>query len=87
MRAEASKGVVLIELSRLNGKKFFLNCELIKTIEATPDTVITLTSGEKLMVKESVQAVVDQSTHYLKRLRQEPFESIIKVTNPERSGE
>ena len=87
MRAEASKGVVLIELSRLNGKKFFLNCELIKTIEATPDTVITLTSGEKLMVKESVQAVVDQSTHYLKRLRQEPLESIIKVTNPERSGE
>jgi len=87
VRAEASKGVVLIELSRLNGKKFFLNCELIKTIEATPDTVITLTSGEKLMVKESVQAVVDQSTHYLKRLRQEPLESIIKVTNPERSGE
>ncbi len=77
----------MIELSRLNGKKFFLNCELIKTIEATPDTVITLTSGEKLMVKESVQTVVDQSTHYLKRLRQEPPELILKGTIPERPGE
>jgi flagellar protein FlbD len=62
----------LIELSRLNGKKFILNCELIKMIEATPDTVITLTSGEKLMVKDQVDAVVERSTDYLKRLRQEP---------------
>ncbi len=61
----------MIELSRLNGKKFILNCELIKMIEATPDTVITLTSGEKLMVKDQVDDVVERSTDYLKRLRQE----------------
>ncbi len=64
--------VDLIELSRLNGKKFFLNCELIKTIEDTPDTVITLTGGEKLMVKEPVPLVVEMTMNYLKRLRQEP---------------
>ena len=72
----------MIELSRLNGKKFFLNCELIKTIESTPDTVITLTSGEKLMVKEAVPLVVQMSMDYLKRLRQEP--PISRSASPER---
>ena len=62
----------MIELSRLNGKKFVLNCELIKTIEATPDTVISLTSGEKLMVREPVADVMSKTMDYLKRLRQEP---------------
>lgn len=54
----------MIWLSRLNGKKFVLNSELIKSIEATPDTVITLTTGEKLMVLESVDTVVQGATQY-----------------------
>lgn len=64
----------MIELSRLNGKSFILNAELIRTIEATPDTVITLSSGEKLMVRESVEIVVRMATRYRKRLIQEPPE-------------
>jgi len=75
----------LIELSRLNGKKFFLNCELIKTIESTPDTVITLTSGEKLMVKEDIPFVVERTMDYLKRLRQEP--PIAQKGKTERPGD
>ena len=39
--------------TRLNGTQFFLNAELIKMVEATPDTVITLTDGGKLIVRES----------------------------------
>ena len=40
----------MIKVSRLNGKEFVINCEMIKTIEATPDSVICLTTGEKIMV-------------------------------------
>jgi flagellar protein FlbD len=62
----------VIEVSRLNGKPFVLNCEWIKTVESTPDTVITLTTGEKFMVKESVEEIVRRTTEYQKRLHQEP---------------
>jgi flagellar protein FlbD len=55
----------------LNSKKFILNCELIKYIEAIPDTLITLTSGEKLMVKESVEQVIEETMNFRKRLYQE----------------
>jgi flagellar protein FlbD len=61
----------MITVSRLNSKSFVLNCELIKFIEAIPDTLITLTTGEKLMVKESVDAVIEQTMNYRKRLYQE----------------
>ncbi len=62
----------MIQLSRINGKKFVVNCELIKFAESTPDTVVTLTTGEKLMVKESVADVVRMTMDYRKRLYQEP---------------
>lgn len=47
----------MIELTRLNDTKFTLNAELIETVEEVPDTVITLTTGKKLFVKESRQNV------------------------------
>ena len=47
----------MIELTRLNGVKFSLNPDLIELIETTPDTVISLTTGRKLIVKESRQEV------------------------------
>jgi flagellar protein FlbD len=61
----------VITLSRLNSKKFVVNCELIKFIESTPDTLITLTTGEKLMVKESVEAVIAATMNFRKQLYQE----------------
>jgi flagellar protein FlbD len=61
----------MIEVSRINGKPFVINCELIKFIEATPDTLITLTTNEKLMVKESVPEVIRRTVEYRKRLYQE----------------
>lgn len=68
----------MIELTRINGKKFILNCELIKFIESTPDTVITLTQGEKLMVKEDVDSVIRATVSYRKKLSQGP--EIVKAT-------
>ncbi|MBI2711708.1 MAG: flagellar FlbD family protein [Bdellovibrio sp.] len=58
----------MIRLTRLNGKEFVLNSDLIKLVEATPDTVITLTQGDKLMVRESVDQVVQGATEYRKKL-------------------
>ncbi len=47
----------MIELTRLNDSSFLLNAELIETVEEVPDTVITLTTGKKIFVKESRQTV------------------------------
>lgn len=63
----------MIEVTRLNGKSYFLNCDLIKALEATPDTVITLTTGEKLLVREDAREVVERVTEFRKRLAQEPL--------------
>lgn len=68
----------MIRLTRLNGKQFVLNCELIRSIEATPDTVITLTLGDKLMVLEDVDAVIEATLLFKQRINQ-------KVINPETS--
>ncbi len=51
------KGCAMIELTRLNGTTFDLNPDLLEVIDSTPDTVITLTTGRKLIVKESRQEV------------------------------
>ncbi len=64
----------MIALTRLNGKVFFLNSELIKFVEETPDTVITLISGERLVVTEKIENVVDRVVEYGKRLRVFPQE-------------
>lgn len=62
----------MIQLTRLNGAKFILNCDLIKIIETTPDTVIALTQGDRIMVKESVEKVLELTMDYRKKLYQEP---------------
>ena len=71
----------MIELSRLNGKKFILNCELIKFIESTPDTVITLTTGDKVMVLEPVDKVLQDTMKF----RQELMKGL-PLTSPAERG-
>ena len=58
----------MILLKRLNGKEFVLNADLIKFIEATPDTIITLSTGEKFMVKDTVHEVIDAVTQYRQKV-------------------
>jgi flagellar protein FlbD len=62
----------MIQVSRINGKSFVINCDLIKTLESIPDTLVTLTTGEKIMVKETVADVIRLTMDYRKRLFQEP---------------
>ena len=59
----------MIRLTRLNGQEFLLNSELIKFMEETPDTVVTLVSGERIVVSESIDSVVDRVVEFGKRLR------------------
>jgi flagellar protein FlbD len=49
----------MIDLTRLNGHRLFVNSDLIKFVEATPDTTLTLLTGERLIVRESCEHVVD----------------------------
>ncbi len=47
----------MIEVTKLNDTKLTINAELIETVEEIPDTVITLTTGKKIFVKESRQKI------------------------------
>lgn len=49
----------MITLHRLGGEEFVLNVDLISTIEAHPDTVVTLTTERRHVVQESVEDVVE----------------------------
>lgn len=59
----------MITLTRLNGAPFVVNAEIIKTVEDTPDTVITLTTGERIVVQEPMREVVRKSIDYARLLR------------------
>ena len=58
----------MIELTRLNGNPMVLNSDLIKTAEASPDTMLTLVNGEKLIVRESCKQVTERVLAYRARL-------------------
>ena len=58
----------MIPVSRLDGSQFFLNADLIETIEATPDTVVTLTSQKKLVVRESPQELIEALVTFRRRI-------------------
>ncbi len=59
----------MITLHRLNGKPFVLNAELIRTVEENPDTVITLLSGDHVVVREDMREVVERTIDYGRLLR------------------
>ncbi len=54
----------MIELTRLNGSRLAVNCDLIKYAEAAPDTVLTLITGEKLVVLEPCSEVSRRTLEY-----------------------
>jgi flagellar protein FlbD len=58
----------MIRLTRLNNRPLMVNSELIKFIENAPDTVITLVSGEKIVVLETAEEVLNRIVEYRRRL-------------------
>lgn len=61
----------MIPVTRLNNTRFYINPELIVTIEETPDTVITLDNSEKLLVKETAAELSDLFVSYQQRVHQQ----------------
>jgi flagellar protein FlbD len=53
-------GVRVIQLTRLNNARLAVNCDLIKYVEEAPDTVLTLLNGEKLVVRETTEQVIER---------------------------
>lgn len=59
----------MIRLTRINGRAFVVNVEQIKTVEETPDTMITLLSGDRLVVRERMEEVVRRAIEYARSIR------------------
>jgi flagellar protein FlbD len=54
----------MIDLTRLNGHRILINCDLIKFAEASPDTTLALVTGEKIIVRESCDELVVRIAAY-----------------------
>jgi flagellar protein FlbD len=63
----------MIPLVRLDGSEVVVNADLIATVEKTPDTMLTLTTGHHLLVKESVEDVVARVVDYRRSILSGPI--------------
>lgn len=59
----------MIKLRRLDGENFILNADLIKYVEQRPDTFITLTTGERIVVLETPEEVLERAIDYQRNKR------------------
>lgn len=72
----------MIKVRRLNGKEFVLNSDEIETLEATPDTVITLTGGNKYVVLEGVDEIIERIVEFRKKCNQ-PILTVKEESEPD----
>ncbi len=70
-------GPFMISVTRLNNQDLVINADLIELVESTPDTIISLTTGKKIMVLESVEGVVDKVMDY----RRQSFPSVREIAD------
>src|SRR5271166_287098 len=86
----------MIQLTRLNGIPIVLNSDLIKTAEASPDTMLTLIKGEKIIVHESCEEVTERVLAYRARLLsvvalrlapQEGLQRVVSIASLDLSGQ
>ena len=59
----------MISLTRLNGQRFVINAEKIRMVEQTPDTMVCCDTGEKMMVRESLEQVMRLAIEYARVIR------------------
>ncbi|MBQ9767913.1 MAG: flagellar FlbD family protein [Lachnospiraceae bacterium] len=65
----------MIEVTKLNDTKISINAELIEMVEEVPDTVVTLTTGKKIFVKESRQKI----ENLVKSYKRDIFRQIMNI--------
>jgi flagellar protein FlbD len=58
----------MIRLTRLNRESFYLNPDLIQEMETTPDTVLTLSSGVRVVVRDAPERVIDEIVEFKRRI-------------------
>ncbi|HOQ17101.1 MAG TPA: flagellar FlbD family protein [Defluviitaleaceae bacterium] len=58
----------MIKVTRLNGSYMVINSDLIEFVEETPDTVITMTTGKKIVVKENVDEIIQRVIEYKQKI-------------------
>ena len=57
----------MIKVHRLNGSEIVVNIDLIETVEATPDTIITFTTGKKLAVLETIDQFISLALEFKRK--------------------
>ena len=57
----------MIKVTRLDGNELVLNADLIEFVEANPDTVVSLTTGKKIMIRETIDEVVSRVAEFKRR--------------------
>jgi flagellar protein FlbD len=62
----------MIKLTRLNGEEVVVNAEMIRFVESRPDTYVTLTSNDRLIVREPVAEVIKRAISYHRAVRSLP---------------
>jgi len=62
----------VIPVTRLDGTSIVVNIDLVQCVEPTPDTVLTLTTGERLMVRESVDEIVGRALAFKRQIAAGP---------------
>ena len=65
----------MIDVTKMNGGSITVNADLIKTVEETPDTIITLTTGKKIIVKESRQQIKSLVKSYKREIMETGFKA------------
>lgn len=60
----------MITITRLNDKELIINSDLIESMESTPDTTISMTTGRKIIARESIDEIIDMIIEYKKKVHQ-----------------
>lgn len=71
--------ILMIWLTRLNTHPLAINSDLIKTVEQSPDTVLTLVNGEKIIVRESAEEVLSRVIAFRRSVLQGIFPGLEKI--------
>lgn len=58
----------MITITKLNDKEIVINAELIETVEETPDTTITMTTGRKYIAKETSEEIIKKIVEYKQKI-------------------
>ena len=63
----------MIKVTKINGDSIVINIDLIETVRATPDTVVSLSTGKKILVEENVDIIVKKALQFKRKVHVSGF--------------